>query len=233
MNVAIIPARGGSQRIPRKNIRLFGGRPMIAHSIDAARESGCFDRVIVSTDDPEVASVATACGGEVPFLRPADLSDAFTGLDAVMCHAVTWLESQGTRADFFCCIFATAPFLTAAALREGLALLQAAPHRQYAFSVTSFPFPIQRAVRLTGDHGVEPFRPECIPMRSQDLEPAYHEAGQFFWGRPAALRMGLSIYAPGVSVPVLIPRYRVQDIDTLEDWEQAEYLYKALKEGGR
>ncbi|HAS83903.1 MAG TPA: pseudaminic acid cytidylyltransferase, partial [Verrucomicrobia bacterium] len=96
MNVAIIPARGGSQRIPRKNIRLFGGRPMIAHSIDAARESGCFDRVIVSTDDPEVAGVATACGGEVPFLRPAALSDAFTGLDAVMRHAVAWLESEGS-----------------------------------------------------------------------------------------------------------------------------------------
>lgn len=229
MNIAIIPARGGSKRIPGKNIREFCGKPMIAYSIEAAQNSGCFERIMVSTDDAAVAAVAVKYGAEAPFLRPAALSDDHTALDAVLHHAVEWLDAQGVELTYVCCVFATAPFLTGAILRDGLALLQSAPHRQYAFSVASYPFPIQRAIRITADNGVEPFHPECIPVRSQDLEAAYHEAGQFFWGRPDALLRRLSIYAPGVSVPVHIPRYRVQDIDTMEDWIRAECLFQALK----
>lgn len=230
MNVAIIPARGGSQRIPHKNIRLFDGKPMLAYSIEAAVASGCFERIVVSTDDPEVARIANACGAETPFIRPASLADEHSGLDVVLGHAVSWLEANGCKPAFVCCVFATAPFLAASALQEGLQTLQqAGPERQYAVAVASFPFPIQRAVRMTADGGMEPFHPECIPMRSQDLEPAFHEAGQFFWGRPEALRHEISIYAPGVSIPVVIPRHRVQDIDNMEDWTRAEYLFKAMK----
>jgi pseudaminic acid cytidylyltransferase len=229
VKVAIIPARGGSRRIPRKNIREFCGQPMIAYSIQAAHEAACFDRVLVSTDDAEIAEVAREYGAEVPFVRPATLADDQAGLGGVVRHAVRWCLDEGMELEFFCCLYATAPFLQAADLQQGLACLQAAPDRQFSFSVASFPFPIQRAIRLTDDGGVAPFQPECIPMRSQDLEPAYHEAGQFFWGRPAAFLAGQSIYSPGAAIPVMIPRHRVQDIDTIEDWTRAEYLFQILQ----
>lgn len=227
MNVGIIPARGGSKRIPRKNIRMFCGKPMIAWSIDAAHESGCFERIIVSTDDDEVAAVARECGAEVPFVRPAALADDQTGLGAVLRHAVGWLDEQSTDLSMVCCIFATAPFLTAQVLQSGLELLRSAPDRLYVVSATCFPFPVQRAFRITKNRTIAPFSIENMAMRSQDLEPAYHEAGQFFWGRPDAIRKGISVYHPDVSIPLLIPSSEVQDIDTLEDWSRAEWLQRA------
>ena len=228
MNIAIIPARGGSKRIPKKNIKPFCGKPMIAWSIAAARESRCFDRVIVSTDDEEIAVVAQTAGAAIPFIRPAELADDHTGTGAVIRHALQWVADQGERIDLACCIYATAPFVTATDLQQGMARLQAAPEKKYAFSVTSFPFPIQRAIRLTDDGGVEPFQPECMPMRSQDLEEAYHDAGQFYWGRPEAFLNGPSVFSP-LSIPIILPRHRVQDIDTEEDWVRAEYLHRALQ----
>ncbi len=228
MNVAVIPARGGSKRIPRKNVRDFCGRPMIAWSICAALESGCIDRVVVSTDDPEIADCSRKWGAEAPFVRPDQLADDKTGIAAVLRHAVSWFDAQSISLDYVCCIFATAPFLNGAMLYDSLQHLQSDPTRQYVFSAASFAFPIQRAVRMTPDGGIEPFHPECMAMRSQDLEQAYHEAGQFFWGHPQSIREGVSIYSPGASLPFLIPRYRVQDIDTPEDWERAELLHKAL-----
>lgn len=227
MNVAIIPARGGSKRIPRKNIRRFNGRPLLAYSIAAALESCCFDRVIVSTEDQEVAEVARCEGAEVPFVRPAALADDYVGTVPIIVHALQWLRDRGDAPDLACCLYATAPLLKAEDLRRGMELLRAAPEKQFAFSVTSFPFPIQRAVRLTADGGVEPFQPECIPMRSQDLEEAYHDAGQFYWGRTEAFLRKLPIFARH-SLPVILPRHRVQDIDTPEDWVRAEYLHRAL-----
>ena len=227
MNVAIIPARGGSKRIPHKNIRFFNGKPILAYSIEAAKESGCVDRVIVSTDDPVIADVARTLGAEIPFLRPQNLADDQTHLDAVMSHAVRWLLDQGHAPEFVCGLFATAPFITGELLREGLQRLQASPDKQHAFGVAKFSFPIQRAVRITSHGGIEPFQPACMMMRSQDLEEAYHDAGQFFWGRAEAILNRASIFST-TSIPIVIPSHRVQDIDTPEDWARAEWLHKAL-----
>lgn len=231
MNVAIIPARGGSKRIPRKNIRLFNGLPMMAYSIRAALASGCFNRVIVTTEDQEIAEIARREGAEVPFVRPADLCDDFVSTAPIIQHALNWLIESGWRPEFSCCLYATAPLVCAEDLRQGLAALQAAPEKQYAFSVTSFPFPIQRAIRLTADGGVEPFQPECIPKRSQDLEEAYHDAGQFYWGRTEAFLQGAAVFSR-LAIPIILPRYRVQDIDTPEDWIRAELLHRVIQMAG-
>lgn len=226
INVAIIPARGGSKRIPRKNIRMFCGKPMIAWSIEAALAAGCFDRVVVSTDDEEIADVAANAGADVPFLRPAALSDDYTGTVPVIRHAIEYLESQGQEVTLACCIYATAPFVQPDDLRAGLEKMQE-PGVRYAFSVTSFPFPIQRAIRIQGSGAVEMFYPEHLNTRSQDLEEAFHDAGQFYWGCASSWREGKPIFAIH-SRPVILPRHRVQDVDTLEDWERAEWLFKAM-----
>lgn len=228
MKVAIIPARGGSKRIPRKNIRLFAGKPIIAHSIGAAIESGCFDRVIVSTDDPEIAAVAREWGAETPFMRPASIADDHTGTNAVVQHALGWLVDQGTPAELACCLYATAPFVQARYLQEGLARLMESG-RSYSFTVTSFPFPVQRAVRITTDGVVEAIWPENIFRRSQDLEEAFHDAGQFYWGTSEAFLNDVVIFSPA-SVPVVLPRHLVQDIDTFEDWRRAELMFRVLQE---
>lgn len=230
MRAAIIPARGGSKRIPRKNIRPFAGMPMIAWSLRAARDSGCFDRILVSTDDPEIAQVALAHGGEVPFVRPPELSDDHCGTIPVIAHAAQWLAEQGTQPSEICCIYATAPFVEAGDLRRGLDVLRSSG-ADYAFSVTSFPFPIQRAVRITPEQRLTMFQPEHAQTRSQDLEEAWHDAGQFYWGRAEAWVTGTSIFAEG-SAPVVLPRHRVQDIDTQEDWDRAELMFQALHRTG-
>lgn len=225
MIVAIIPARGGSKRIPRKNIRLFAGKPVLAYSIAAARATGLFDRVLVSTDDEEIASVARQWGAETPFVRPADLADDYAGTNEVVAHALNWLAESGSPADLACCIYATAPFVTPASLSLGLEALRL-EGKIFAFSVTSFDFPIYRAIRLLPDGGVSPCFPEFIEHRSQDLETAYHDAGQFYWGQSSAFVEGLPLFAP-YSAPVVLPRHQVQDIDTEEDWERAESMYFA------
>ncbi len=227
MNVAVIPARGGSKRIPRKNIRPFGGKPMIARSIRAALDSGCFDRVIVSTDDAEIAAVAREHGALVPFMRPAELSDDHTGTVPVIAHAIRTEIAGGQRPDLVCCIYATAPFLRSQDLQRGLAQLQTSG-ADYAFSVTSYAFPIQRAIRVRPDGRLGMFEPQHFNTRSQDLEEAYHDAGQFYWGRAEAWLDNRPLFSAG-SVPVLLPRYRVQDIDTMEDWERAELMLQALQ----
>lgn len=230
MKLAIIPARGGSKRIPRKNIKPFCGKPMIAWSIEAALESGCFDRIIVSTDDEEIAEVARQYGAEVPFMRPLALSDDHTGTIPVIRHAIETINSQGRAVEQACCLYATAPFIQAEDLRRGLEILQGSGG-DYAFSVTSYAFPIQRAIRLTPEGRVEMFNPEHFSTRSQDLEEAYHDAGQFYWGRADAWLQGKMIFSP-TSLPVMLPRHRVQDIDTPEDWVRAEWLFKATQAQG-
>lgn len=231
MRLAVIPARGGSKRIPRKNIREFCGRPIIAWSIEAALQSGCFDRVVVSTDDEQIAAAARACGAEAPFLRPAALADDHAGTLAVMRHAVETLAVD-RQAGRVCCIYATAPFLRAEDLRRGLETLEQSG-ADYAFSVTSFAFPIQRALRLTPRGRVEMFDPAQFATRSQDLEEAWHDAGQFYWGRAAAWLDKAPLFGHGAA-PVILPRHRVQDIDTPEDWLRAEWLFRAMQaERGR
>lgn len=227
MRIAIIPARGGSKRIPRKNIKPFCGKPMIAWSIEAALQSACFDQVIVSTDDAEIAEVARQWGAAVPFVRPAELSDDHTGTIPVIRHAIEWFNLQGQSVEQVCCLYATAPFVTAEDLRRGLDVLQG-NDCDYAFSVTSFPFPIQRAIRINAEGRAEMFSPEHFNTRSQDLEDAFHDAGQFYWGRAVAWLQGEMIFSPH-SLPVLLPRHRVQDIDTPEDWARAEWLFKAMQ----
>lgn len=227
MRLAVIPARGGSKRIPRKNIKPFAGKPMIAWSIEAAIQSGCFDRIVVSTDDAEIADVARKCGAEVPFERPVELSDDYTGTIPVIAHATNWQAQNGEPASEVCCIYATAPFVQASDLQRGLQVLQDSG-ADYAFSVTSYAFPIQRAIRITQASRVEMFNAEHFNTRSQDLEVAFHDAGQFYWGRSSAWLQKQMIFSPAAA-PVVLPRHRVQDIDTLEDWVRAEWMFKALQ----
>jgi pseudaminic acid cytidylyltransferase len=231
MKLAVIPARGGSKRIPHKNIKPFCGKPIIAWSIDAARQSGCFDRILVSTDDAEIAEVALAFGAEVPFVRPAELSDDHTGTIPVIAHAIRWQQQSGEAPTAVCCVYATAPFVRAEDLRRGLEVLQETGC-DYAFAVTSFAFPIQRAIRITYTGRVEMFHPEHFKTRSQDLEDAYHDAGQFYWGRAEAWLAGKPIFSSDAA-PVILPRHRVQDIDTPEDWERAELMFKAQQAAER
>lgn len=202
---------------------------MIAYSIEAALASGCFEKVVVSTDDSEIAALAREYGASVPFLRPGALSDDYTGTVPVIRHAIEQLSAEGKVPAYVCCIYATAPFVNAADIKRGFALMADAAV-DYAFSVASYPFPIQRAVRVTAQNRIEMFQPEHLGTRSQDLEEAFHDAGQFYWGRTSAWLEGRPIFGP-CSVPVVMPRHRVQDIDTLEDWIRAEWLFKAMQAG--
>ncbi|QSX36119.1 pseudaminic acid cytidylyltransferase [Shewanella sedimentimangrovi] len=224
MNVAVIPARGGSKRIPRKNIKLFHGKPMIAWSIEAALKSGCFERVIVSTDDPEIAAVARNYGAEVPFIRPENLADDYATTTDVIRHAVTWLTEQRIQAELVCCLYATAPFVEPQDIRRGLEIMQSTDCL-YAFSATSFAFPIQRALKVDSLGQVSMFNPEHLLTRSQDLEEAYHDAGQFYWGRVAAWQSAIPLFGPHSRL-IMLARHRVQDIDTIEDWQRAERLFQ-------
>ena len=227
MKIAIIPARGGSKRIPRKNIKAFCGQPMIAWSIQAAIESNCFDKIIVSTDDEEIAEVASTYGAETPFVRPPELSNDHAGTIPVIAHAIEWQSQHSIAATEVCCIYATAPFIQARDIQHGLTVLQSSG-ADYAFSVTSYAFPIQRAIRITAEKRLEMFQPEHFNTRSQDLEEAWHDAGQFYWGKSQAWLEGKPLFSRD-GAPVLLPRYRVQDIDTAQDWERAEWLMKAMQ----
>ena len=225
MKIAVIPARGGSKRIPRKNIRALCGKPIIAYSIEQAINSELFDRVIVSTDDEGIALVARNQGADTPFIRPPDISDDFTGTNAVVKHAIEWFQQQGQSIEFACCIYATAPFVQARYLQEGYEKI-AKSNRAFAFSVTSYAFPIQRAIRINTQGKVEAIWPENINTRSQDLEDTFHDAGQFYWGTSAAFLQDQVIFSTE-SIPVIVPRFLVQDIDTEEDWFRAELMFKA------
>ncbi|WP_432743822.1 pseudaminic acid cytidylyltransferase [Methylobacter sp. G7] len=227
MKIAIIPARGGSKRIPRKNIKDFCGKPMIAWSIEAAKASGLFDHIIVSTDDAEIAEVAKQWGAEAPFMRPVELSDDYVGTGAVVKHAVEWSLKHIGKSEFACTIYATAPFIKPADLIRGVELLLQTG-KQIAFTVTSFPFPIQRAIRITESGGVAMFQPEHLMTRSQDLEPAYHDAGQFYWARTDAVLNDVPAFSDA-AVPLILPRHQVQDIDTTEDWQCAELMFDAWR----
>jgi len=226
MNLCLIPARGGSKRIPRKNIRVFRGKHMIAWSIMAAQSSGCFDRIIVSTDDDEIGEVARSSGADVPFLRPSHLADDQASTQEVVVHALEWSEKQGLSCDAICCLYATAPFVQAEDLRKAQQLHSSSRQGSVVFAATTFPFPIQRAIRLDQQGYASMFKPECFSMRSQDLEEAYHDAGQFYWASSSTWRTVGNLFEG--SRPLVLPRWRVQDIDTEEDWIRAEKLHQLL-----
>jgi pseudaminic acid cytidylyltransferase len=220
--VAVIPARGGSKRIPRKNIRLFAGKPMIGYSIESARRSGLFDQVVVSTDDEEISAVAREFGAEVPFARPSALADDHAGTTEVIAHAVDWFTGRNIVVSAVCCIYPTAPFIRSEDLNEGLRLLQTGRWR-YVFSATRFVAPVHRAFRRTADGGLEMLFPEHFKTRSQDLPDVLHDAGQFYWGKPEAWLSRAKVFDRDSTV-VPIPPWRVQDIDTEEDWQRAEAM---------
>lgn len=223
--VAIIPARGGSQRIPQKNIRPFCGRPIISYSISTALDSQLFNRVIVSTDCERIAQVARQYGAEVPFMRPAELADAITGTDPVVLHALDYLREQLAESpELVCCIYPTAPLLPVATLKQGLACLLA-QQADSAFSVARFSYPPLRGLRLDEHGRIRMLWEQYFQTRSQDLEPIYHDAGQFYWARTERYLVNRRFFSQN-AVPVILPPQQVQDIDTLEDWAMAEWLYQ-------
>lgn len=223
-NICVIPARGGSKRIPGKNIKPFFGKPMIAWSINAAMNSDIFDRIIVSTDDPEIAFVSKKYGASVPFIRPSELSGDFIGTAPVVNHAINNLVVDDFEGHDICCLYATAPFVTADLLRKGLHLLRSNSARSFVFTATEYPYPIQRALKFDASKSsVSMFNPDMYNMRSQDLEPAYHDAGQFYWANAQSWLNSQNQFED--SIPLLLPRWDVQDIDTESDWNYAEKLF--------
>lgn len=220
--VAVIPARGGSQRIPRKNIRLLDGKPLIAYSIETAIASGLFDRIIVSTDDEEIAEVVRGYGAETPFMRPANLADHMTGTTPVMQHALSYLIEEGRTPDQACLIYATCPMLTPDDLQQGFAQLN--QRTAFCFSATTFAFPIQRALHVQENGELAPMFPEHIGKRSQDLVEAIHDAGQFYWASTKDW-FDEVIFGPK-SKPLLLPRHRIQDLDTEEDWQRLTQIMR-------
>ena len=218
-SIAVIPARGGSKRIADKNIRPFAGKPLISYSIQAAVSSGVFDKVVVSTDSDRIAETAVSYGAEVPFVRPPELSDDYTPLVPVVRHAIAEL---GMADGHVCCILATAPFVQAEDLRKSYRLLTEHPSANFVVPVTTYAFPIQRAFKQE-DGYLALVNPEHQMTRSQDLPERFHDAGQFYWGTVEAFQNNPWVVSR--SLPYHIPRWRVQDIDTLEDWESAEVLF--------
>ena len=224
MKIAMIPARGGSKRIPRKNIKAFHGKPIIAYSIEAAINCRLFDEVVVSTDDQEIATIAQKYGAKVPFFRPDALSDDYATTVDVIKHTLNWYAEHSIGISFICCIYATAPFIKQAALIEGYQAITKQGY-QYAFAATEFNFPIQRAIRVSDKGAVSMFNSEHLNTRSQDLEKAYHDVGQFYWGNAKAFNNDLPLYSTD-AYAVIIPDIDARDIDTMEDWSFAEALYK-------
>ena len=224
--ICIIPARGGSKRIPRKNIKNFHGKPLIAYSIEVALDSGLFQKVIVSTDDKEIATIAKKYGAEVPFLREKSLADDFTGTGEVVDSMVQQLKEMGEEFSFVCTLYATAPLLQKEYLLQGYKKLKESDAK-YSFSCTTMPFPIQRTFKIKDDGKCEMFTPQHYMSRSQDLEEAYQDAGQFYFEKVS--QKSDAIMFGEDSIPIILPRHLVQDIDTLEDWKRAEMMYEILK----
>jgi len=227
MNVVIIPARGGSKRIPHKNIKVFNGKPIIYWPLKVLQNSNLFDKIIVSTDDPDISKVALSLGAEVPFLRPNHISDDYSNVSDVMAHEVNSLNKSNYNMDVVCCVYSTAAFLTENDLRKGFQLFLNNDFN-FVFSATTFPYPIQRAFKRTYDNGIKMIDNKYIRTRSQDLEETYHDAAQFYFGKPDAWSNNNDIFSHSSEI-VVLPRWRVQDIDTKEDWKRAEFLHKTLK----
>jgi len=221
MNLCVIPARGGSKRIPRKNIRTFAGKPMIAYAIEVAQKSGLFSRIVVSTDDEEVAKISLKIGAEVPFRRPTELSDDHTPTVPVIAHAIRAIEPNGSNLGYVCCIYPCVPFMEETDLKKALSLLESG-NAEYSFPVAEYPSPVQRALKLGSENQVSPFYPEFELFRTQDLERTYYDAGQFYWGRKKAWLDNRQIHSSAVGLE--IPRFRAVDIDTQGDWQKAETL---------
>lgn len=225
MNIAIIPARGGSKRIPRKNIKPFCGKPMIAYAITAAKESGLFEYIVVSTDDEEIAQIARAWGAETPFVRPTELANDYTATVPVIAHGIEACRNLGWTFDQVCCIYPGVPFIQIDDLRGALARMNNS-EADYCFPVTEYPSAIQHTLKLLSNGKMQPFNPEFELTRTQDSEPAYYDAGQFYWGKAEAWLTNPKIHSNGLGY--VIPNWRVVDIDTPDDWQRAELIYRAI-----
>jgi len=225
MNLAVIPARCGSKRIPKKNIKNFINKPIISYSIDIALKSKIFDKVIVSTDCLEIADIASAHGAEIPFIRPSHLADDYCDTRSVIAHAVEYLENANECYQYVCCLYPTAPFIKNEFLRKGLDIITRG-NWDSVIAATKFNYPIFRSFRVKKNGSLEMFYPENFDKRSQDLEEAYHDAGQFYWATPDYWKHSNDIFGDKNTI-VEIPNYLVQDIDNLDDWKRAENLYIA------
>jgi len=225
MHIAVIPARAGSKRIPGKNSKIFRGKPMIAWAIGHALESGIFDKIIVSTDDEHIAQVARAAGAEIPFMRPADLADDMTPTAPVIAHAVETCQALGWDFEYVCCIYPCVPFLQVSDLVGALDLMQAT-NANFAYPVTAYAHPIQRAMRRLSTGQMQFYQPEHELTRTQDLEKSYHDAGQFYWGKSDSWKAHMNMHTDGVGM--VVPNWRVIDIDDTDDWKRAELLYEAF-----
>ena len=222
MNLCVIPARGGSKRIPRKNVKNFCGKPLIAYAIETAKKSELFATIVVSTDDEEVAYASEKYGAEILW-RPKELADDYAGSDEVFEHAICEL-SREKRYCYACMIYPTAPFLQEKYLKQGLHALQNS-NACYAFAATTFEYPIWRSFAIENGR-CKMFFPENYHKRSQDLPEAYHDAGQFYWKKIGC--NGSKVLFSQDAIPIVIPRYLVQDIDTMEDFIRAEMMYESL-----
>jgi N-acylneuraminate cytidylyltransferase len=222
--LCIIPARGGSKRIPRKNIRTFHGRPILAYPVEAARDSGCFDEIMVSTDDPEIAAVARACGANVPFLRSPETSHDHAGSEEVIDEVIRGYRTQGLTFTHVCALYPTAALATPAQLRRGLAALEADPSLAGVLSVQRFSFPVQRALVFRNNR-LPLLQPEHYQARSQDLEPAFHDAGQWYWLRCEPFVRTRELMGPNFTGLVL-SETEAQDIDNEDDWTLAELKFE-------
>lgn len=226
MNIAIIPARGGSVRIPRKNIKKFSGKPMIAYAIENAIKSNIFHKVIVSSEDKEILTISKEYGAEIPFERKSSLADGNTNTIPVIENAIQECENLGMTIENVCCIYPCSPFITPEDLINSFKLLNTS-EKDYVIPVTEFGFPIQRAVKLNTENELNMFQPEYELSRSQDLEPAYHDTGTFYWGKRDSWFKNNRFYSSATGY--IIPKFRVVDIDTHEDWVNAELKFQALQ----
>lgn len=223
-NIAVIPARGGSKRIPRKNIKPFMGKPIIAYSIEAALQSGLFDEVMVSTDDMEIAEIALQYGAKVPFMRSMEAANDFIGTDDVILEVLTMYKEQGRLFDTICCIYSTAPFITSEKLTEAYSKLT--DDIDSIFTCVAYSYPVQRGLHIV-DGKISMVHPEYAYARSQDLETIYHDAGQFYMSRTSSFIHEKSFWGKN-TVGLVLSELEVQDLDTLTDWRLAEMKYELL-----
>ena len=227
--ICIIPARGGSKRIPQKNIKPFLGKPVIHYSVEAAITSKLFDMVMVSTDDEQIAATALAAGAEVPFLRSAENSDDFAGTAAVLTEVLKQYATQGIEPQVACCLYPAAPFVTPALLLQAFNLFQSGDY-DCVFPLLPFDYPVQRGLWMR-DGLVTMREPQYKESRSQDLEPVFHDAGMFYFFKPETLRKTGHIWT-GKTGGIKLNSLQAQDIDTKEDWEAAEWKYSFAKQKG-
>ena len=225
-SICIIPARGGSKRIPRKNIKVFNGFPMIFWAIKIAKMTNIFDKIIVSTEDKEISEIAKSYNAEVPFLRPKDLADDYTNTPEVVEFTIQKLQNLDYKFDSVCCIYPTVPLLIKEDIIDGKKKMDNNIDDKFVFAATTFDYPIQRALIFDDDMKSKMLDKRYLYTRSQDLDKTFHDAGLFYWGSVAKWLSKDNILQGGL--PVMLPRWRVQDIDNPEDWERAEIIQKLI-----